>query len=254
MAESRTLIGHEDRQSSSERRQAAFLRDEFQSTPIPADEILGQVGVFQNHIQLARVLWFAHLYRLILEVPGCVCMFGVRWGQDMATLGNLRALHEPYNHLRRLIGFDTFAGFPGITEEDGVDTYAATGNYSVPEGYETRLTRILDAHEAIQPIPQIRKHELIKGDATVTLPAYLAANPWLVISLAYLDFDIFAPTCSVLEAITPRLARGAIVAFDQFAHPKWPGETLACMSALKLNELRLRRLPFLPNPAYFVVE
>jgi hypothetical protein len=250
----RTLIGHQDRRSSIEREQADFLRDEFKNTPIPADEILGQIGVFQNHIQMARVLWFAHLYERIIDVPGSICMFGVRWGQDMAILGNLRALHEPYNHLRRIIGFDTFAGFPSVAQEDGVDTYAAPGNYAVTQDYETRLTRILDAHEAVQPIPQIRKHELVKGDASVKLPAYLQANPSLVISLAYLDFDIFAPTRAVLEAISPHLARGSVVAFDQFAHPKWPGETLACMAALKFGNLRLRRVPFLPNPAYFIVE
>jgi hypothetical protein len=254
MTQQGTLIGHASRPSGTEREQAAFLQEAFIATPIPPEEILGQVGLYQNHIQLARTLWFAHLYERVLPVPGAICMFGVRWGQDMATLGNFRALHEPYNHLRRIIGFDTFAGFPDVTPEDGVDSYAATGNYAVTAGYEAQLTRVLDAHEAIQPIPQIRKHELVKGDVTVTFRDYLERNPSLVVALAYLDFDIFEPTRVVLEAIRPHLVRGSIIAFDQFAHPKWPGETLACMAALKLGDLSLRRLPFLPNPAYFVLD
>jgi hypothetical protein len=55
----------------------------------------------------------------------------------------------------------------------------------------------------------------------------------------------------VLEAFLPHLAHGPVVAF---AHPKWPGETLAYMAASKFGNLRLRRVPFLPNPAYFIVE
>lgn len=254
MTQHSTMIGHASRPSNVEREQAHFLHDAFRGSSIPPEEILTQVGLFQNHIQLARTLWFAHLYERLLLVPGAICMFGVRWGQDMATLGNFRALHEPYNHLRKIIGFDTFAGFPNVAPEDGEDTYAARGNYAVTPGHEAQLSRILDAHEAVQPIPHIRKHELIKGDVNITFPEYLARNPSLVVALAYLDFDIFAPTKTVLEAIRPHLVRGSIIAFDQFAHPKWPGETLACMAALKLGDLSLRRVPFLPNPAYFVVE
>ena len=37
--------------------------------------------------------------------------FGVRWGQNLITLNNLRGIYEPFNHSRKIIGFDTFEGF-----------------------------------------------------------------------------------------------------------------------------------------------
>ncbi len=36
---------------------------------------------------------------------------------------------------------------------------------------------------------------------------------------------MYQPTKELLEAIRPRLTKGGILAFDELAHPKWPGET-----------------------------
>lgn len=254
MTKGNSLIGHESRASAAERAAHVELQAAYRESPIPGPEILDQLGVFQSHIHLARTLWLSHLYNQILTTPGAICMFGVRWGQDMVTLGNLRALREPYNHLRRTIGFDTFAGFPGVSTEDGTAGYAAAGNYSVSPNYERELERVLAAHEATQPIPQIRKFELVKGDVTESLPRYLDENPALVVALCYLDFDIFEPSRFVLERLAPHLTKGSVIAFDQFAHPNWPGETLACQKTLTLRGIRLRRVPFAPNQAYAIVD
>ncbi|NUQ17979.1 MAG: crotonobetainyl-CoA--carnitine CoA-transferase [Sphingomonas sp.] len=254
MGDDRSLIGHESRASDAERAARLALEAAYRESPIPGSEILDQLGLFQSHIHLARTLWFNHLYEQILETPGAICMFGVRWGQDMVTLGNLRALREPYNHLRRTIGFDTFSGFPRVAEEDGTSGYAAAGNYAVSPGYERELERVLASHEATQPIPHIRKFELVKGDVTLTLRQFLKDNPALVVALCYLDFDTYEPTRFVLECLAPHLSKGSVIAFDEFAHPKWPGETLACKDTLSLREIRLRRVTFAPNQAYLILD
>src|SRR5512142_97379 len=68
--------------------------------------------VLMNRMALSRAIYYERLYRQIVEIPGVICEFGVQWGAGMALLMNLRGMYEPYNVQRRIIGFDTFEGFP----------------------------------------------------------------------------------------------------------------------------------------------
>ncbi|WP_197504820.1 hypothetical protein [Comamonas aquatica] len=63
---------------------------------------------------LARTLYYSELYKSIVNTPGVICEFGVQWGATMTTLTNLRSIYEPFNISRKIIGFDTFEGFPSI--------------------------------------------------------------------------------------------------------------------------------------------
>jgi hypothetical protein len=160
----------------------------------------------------------------------------------------LRGIYEPFNHARRIYGFDTFEGFPGVTEQDG--GYSRAGDYATTLGYENELAETLRLHESFSPIPHIEKFELVKGDASVTVPLWLERNPHAIISMAIFDMDIFKPTKDVLEAIKPRLVKGSILVFDQLNCPHWPGETRALDEVLGLNNIRLQRTRFEPYTAY----
>jgi hypothetical protein len=70
---------------------------------------------------LARILFMDDLYRRIVEVSGVVLELGVRRGQNLALFAALRTIYEPFNHNRKVIGFDTFAGFPAVDRKDGND-------------------------------------------------------------------------------------------------------------------------------------
>ena len=96
----------------------------------------------------------------------------------------------------------------------------------------------------------IPKVELIKGDIAVTTPAFIQSHPHLVVSLLFIDCDLFEPTKAALEAFVPRMPRGAILAFDELDNPIWPGETLAVLESLGVSKLRLRRLDWDPYISY----
>lgn len=66
---------------------------------------------------VARMLYLDFLYQKIIDVPGVIIEFGVQYGPSLSVLSNLRAIHEPYNHTRKIIGFDTFTGFPAVNAE-----------------------------------------------------------------------------------------------------------------------------------------
>jgi hypothetical protein len=86
----------------------------LKSTPIPDDELLGNLGLFLSRQTLSRILFMHELYQKIINVHGVVIEFGVRWGQNLALFESFRGIYEPYNFNRKIIGFDTFSGFPEI--------------------------------------------------------------------------------------------------------------------------------------------
>ena len=67
--------------------------------------------------------------------------FGVRWGQNLVTLSNLRGIYEPFNYSRKIIGFDTFEGFPSVHEKDGTHQSIEKGAFNVTENISLRRFR-----------------------------------------------------------------------------------------------------------------
>lgn len=204
--------------------------------------------VFLKRQVMSRLLYQNHLYEKILDVPGVICEFGVHWGANMTTLCNLRGIYEPFNHSRKIFGFDTFSGFAGVEAADG--DFSTDGDYSTATGYETELDEILTIQESFSPISQLKKFELIKGDVSLTLPTWLDQNPYAIVAMAIFDMDIYKPTRDALELIMPRLTKGSLLVFDELNCPHFPGETQAVAEVVGLNKLRLKRFPHQPFCAY----
>lgn len=228
--------------------------EHFKNSPIPADQILSNMGLFLNSKALSRLLFINHLYEQIVDVMGVVMEFGTRWGPNLGQFAALRGIYEPFNRHRKIIGFDTFAGFPKIDSKDGSSDMMEVGHLTVPENYRDYLEKTLEFQERGNPLSHIKKFELCEGDATKTLPKYLIDNPETIIALAYFDFDVYEPTKICLEAIKPRLVKGSVLGFDELNDPDSPGETLALMEVFGLNNIQLKRFPYTSRTSYFVVE
>ena len=109
-------------------------------------------------------------------------------------------------------------------------------------------------HDSTRFLGHIPKIELIKGDAIKTIPKFIEDNRHLVVSLLYLDFDLYEPTKVALENFYPRMPKGSIIAFDELDNPLWPGETEAMIEFCKQKKLRIQRLPFDPYVGYAVID
>lgn len=226
----------------------------FKDCPIPENEILNNLGLFTNRQALSRMLFFHELYQKIINIHGIIIEFGVRWGQNLALFEQFRGIYEPYNYNRKIVGFDTFEGFPDIHEKDGSADVISKGAYSVTQNYENYLSLILDFHESTSPISHIKKYELIKGDATITLPKYLKENPETIIAFAYFDFDLYEPTKICLELIKDHITGGSIIGFDELNYHTFPGETLALKEVLGLSRYKIQRSPLSPLQSYIIIE
>lgn len=223
----------------------AALRD----SPIPTDELTGNLALYLDRKQLMDLLALDHLYRSIVQIPGVIMEFGVRWGRHLGAFTSLRALHEPYNVHRRVIGFDTFTGFPDVSPIDQANRHAHPGGLNVTPDYRNHLDRVLATLESTDPLGHVRRTFCLTGDVRETLPAYLAENPQTHVALAYFDLDLYEPTHDALNIIRPYLCTGSVLVFDQLGHAKWPGETLAVREVLG-SDIPLETLPGYPGPVF----
>ena len=226
----------------------------FKNSPIPDNEILQQLGLYMNRQSLSRVLFFHELYKQIINVHGVIMEFGIRWGQTLALMQSLRGIYEPYNFSRKILGFDTFSGFPSVDEKDGDSDIVEEGAYSVTENYEDYLESVLQYHETESPLSHMKKFDLIKGDASVTIEQYLKDHPETIIAFAYFDFDIYEPTKKGLEAIKDHLTKGSIIGFDELSLSEFPGETIALKEVFGLSKYSIKRFPMIPYSSYIVIE
>jgi hypothetical protein len=232
----------------------ARLGELFARSPLPASELLCNLGLFMRRRWVSRLLFMHELYRLVQPINGVILEFGTRWGQNLSLFQAFRAIHEPYNYTRRIVGFDTFSGFPSVAAKDGAADCIAPGAYSVSEGYEHFLAALLQCHEADSPLSHITKHELVKGDVTRTVPEFFERHPESIVALAYFDLDLYEPTKVCLEAVKSRLTKGSVLAFDELNHPTFPGETQALREVLGLDRYRIVRTPYESAPSYLVIE
>jgi hypothetical protein len=226
--------------------------DLFRNCPIPEEQLLENLGLFFNAKNFSRILFMHHIYKQIIDVPGVVMDFGTRWGNNLALFSVFRGIYEPFNRHRKLIGFDTFTGFPSINNKDGDSKLMSKSNVACTKNYEEYLEKIMSLQEKQNPISHIKKYEIRAGDATKEIHKYLDENPETIVALAYFDFDIYEPTKECLNTILPRLVKGSILGFDELNDHDSPGETLALMETMGLNNINLKRLDITSRASYII--
>jgi hypothetical protein len=230
------------------------LLDLFARCPIPRHELLVNLGLYMRSSVLAKTLYINELYQKIINIPGAIMEFGVWWGTNLALFESLRAIYEPYNSARKVVGFDTFTGYSSIGPEDGGCDLVAEGQYSTTQDYDEYLAEVLDYHQRENVMGHVKKYEIVKGDATQTIDDYLQAHPETIIALAYFDMQLYEPTKKCLTAIRPHLTRGSVIAMDELNSSEFPGETIAFKEVLGLDRYRLTRSQFLPDRTLLTVE
>ena len=245
-----------DTKSDSYNNAEEQLRQALEGGLVPRAEILENLHLFIPPQQMRRILFFYEIYQELLTVPGVIMQFGVRWGRELALFESLRTTFEPFNHSRKIIGFDTFTGYDGIDEKDGDHQVIKPGNLTTSAHYEDKLDSLLHQREQLSPLPHVQKYQLIKGNAEDTLKAYLEENPHTIISMAHLDMNLYRPTRTCLELLKEHMPKGSIIIIDEVNLDILPGETVALKEVFGLNNIRLKRHASVnPTwPAYFVIE
>jgi hypothetical protein len=179
-----------------------------------------------NSIQ--RFLARYELMKLVQEIPGAIIELGVCSGNGLMSLIHCHNVLQPTYRYREFYGFDTFEGFPSVHENDIKDVVWEKGDFC-NKSYD-RLSQIIGIHNNYYYLPT--NVQLIKGDVTKTIPEFLKDNKHVIVSLLYLDMDIYEPTKVALKEIIPRMTKGSIIAFDELNWRSFPGETIAALEEL----------------------
>lgn len=218
---------------------------------------------FEKYVKrqaLSRFLVRYELFRKIKNVKGSIIECGVHHGGGLMAWAKLSSALEPYALHRRVIGFDTFEGFPGTHEKDA-STFSRDENKELKSGgfrshddiFE-ELRECISEYDGNRFLNQFEKVELVKGNALETIPKYVQENQHLLVALLFLDFDLYEPTKVALRHLLPRVPKGGIVAFDEINNKFWPGETVAMLEELlPLRDYAIRKFEFDPNISYITI-
>jgi len=180
-----------------------------------------------NSIQ--RFLARYELMKMIQDIPGAVIELGVCSGNGLMSLIHCSKVLEPTYHYRQFYGFDTFEGFPDVHENDNSGGIVWKKGDFANHCFD-KLHDIVDLHNSYYHVPA--DVELIKGDVCETVPKFLDNHKHVLISLLYLDLDIYEPTKVALKHFLPRMTKGSIIAFDELNYKNFPGETIAMLEEL----------------------
>src|ERR1035441_10829656 len=80
------------------------MYDLMKAAPIPSEELLNNLPLFQDRRLLSRILWASELYQKIIPVHGSICEFGVRSEEHTSELQSLRGIYEPLNPNQQRLG------------------------------------------------------------------------------------------------------------------------------------------------------
>jgi hypothetical protein len=203
--------------------------------------------------RLTRLLALYEILKKILPVKGSIVECGVYRGFSLMAWANMSAVLEPNNLTRRIYGFDTFEGFPGVSEKDLNRMMQTQSGQLYSNSYE-ELHELIKIYDSNRFLGHINKVELIKGDVSKTIPEFLLNNKHLVVSLLFLDMDLYEPTKVAIEQFFPRMPKGSIIAFDELDNPIWPGETMALLETLGINKIKIERIEFDPYIGFTIVD
>jgi hypothetical protein len=230
----------------AEKLEAGRNHECFQRNPESWETKVENFPKYVRRQNLTRFLALYEIFKKILNVKGSIIECGVFRGFGTMSWTKFSAIMEPVNLTRRIYGFDSFSGFPSVSDKD---LSSASNHVKVGDLYansEEELNELISIHDTTRFIGHIPKTKLICGDAVKTIPQFVKDNPHLLVSLLFLDFDLYEPTRVALETFVPRMPKGSIIAFDELDNPLWPGETQAMLDFFKNRNLRIQRIDFDP--------
>src|ERR1700687_3109740 len=164
-------------------RNRARLAEMFEPSPLPIEDLMFNLGLYTRSSLLVKFLVLHEIYKRVKDIPGAILEFGVWWGQNLVLLENLRAIHEPFNKQRKIVGFDTFEGYlesaRGRKPASDDKTF-----YETSPSHRQYLEELLRVHEGNNAFGHLNGiHQLVAGDVTETAPAYFRDHAETIVAL-----------------------------------------------------------------------
>jgi hypothetical protein len=210
-------FSNEDEKYLDERKKAA----EDIGMPGLFDSI-DQFGLYAGVQTIGKSLAVYEILKTVSNIPGNIFEFGCWRGSNLLLMAKILKLLQP-NTIKEIYGFESFEGLKTFSDDDGLKN-KPHGSYKGNEEILRKMIALYGFGEWVN---------IIKGDATKTIKEFESKNPHILISMAYLDFDLYDPTKIALEFVHSRLSIGGVIVFDQAGTHDWKGEGKAMVEFLK---------------------
>ncbi|MBI4160705.1 MAG: class I SAM-dependent methyltransferase [Candidatus Yanofskybacteria bacterium] len=156
--------------------------------------------------RLVRIFYYKELFDRIRNIEGDIVECGVAYGNSLVIFG---ALAHAEGKGRRILGYDSFEGFPEPGQEDESFRNPQKGEYG--DATMERVRKQFLWAGVPEPI-------LVKGYFEKTVQNYQGR-----IALLHVDGDLYSSYKTVLESLYDKVVPGGIVTFCEYNEPKWPG-------------------------------
>lgn len=235
----------------------SLIEDYFRDSSSSYTEKMHAFPRFVPRQALSYFLARNEIFKEIIPLHGSILDFGIYRGSSFFTWLQLSSLYEPYNHLRKIIGFDSFQGFSALSKNDQ-STESETFGLKRQEGMmfhggDEELQRGIKLYNLNRPLGHVNKAQVIKGDLPSTCADYLQAHPETIIAMANFGLGLHEPTREILTLIKPRLQNGSILVFEDLNQAMWPDETAALFKVFGADEISLQRIPYCPHLSWMPV-
>ena len=188
---------------------------------IDADfKVRGGLGMPRTDVE--TLLGFFTLVQSVAKVEGDIVECGVGMGRSLHLL---TAAVSFLGLSKRIHGYDSFEGFPEPAEQDKSFRDAKKGDWQFATE-ELVYQRFVACDMVEAMLSQVALH---KGFFSDTIPTQLPQK----ICFLHIDADLYESYRIALQYGYPRCSAGAIICFDEYNEPQWPGATLAVDEFMK---------------------
>lgn len=223
------------------------LVKQYRSNPSKASSFTLKVLGIADTSYRPNFVALANAVDKVSNLDGHIIECGVFRGSTLLGMAHRLALQG--RREVKLIGCDSFQGFPAPTKEDALTdgTFherALEGVYS-DTSYEALSSRIAALGYA-------QNIKLLKGFFNDTLPQLGHVS----FSLVHLDCDLYQSYVTCLNFLYPRLLRGGYMVFDEYdlAAPAYPGAQKAIDQFLADKPEKLQQLGDGTHARCFIVK
>jgi hypothetical protein len=101
-----------------ESEEAGRNREYFESNPSSWETKMENFPKYVRRQNITRFLSLYEIFKLAVPVKGSIVECGVNNGFGLMSWAKFSAILEPVNLTRRIYEFDSFEGFPSVSEKD----------------------------------------------------------------------------------------------------------------------------------------
>lgn len=233
-----------------------LLEKHFEEYSISRREICRNFQIYARRTVLKKFLAHYELFCKTIDLPGDIVELGVYRGATLMSWANFLEIRNMGDRQKQIFGFDNFKGIISLDEKDGAEDERVGKTI---KGYDSSVFKkaledaisIYDEDRFISYKPRVI---LVEGDIEESVPRFIKENPGLRISLLHFDCDVYKPTKIALENLWPKVVRGGVVLFDEYAMRPWEGESAAVDEYFKDKKIKMQKFNWCPNPGGYIIK